>query len=29
MFDAFARKDAFGLRGLFAEDAVWHVPETA
>jgi ketosteroid isomerase-like protein len=26
MFDAFARKDAFGLRGLFAEDAVWHVP---
>lgn len=26
IFDAFARKDAFGLRGLFAEDAVWHVP---
>jgi ketosteroid isomerase-like protein len=26
MFDAFARKDPFGLRGLFAEDAVWHVP---
>jgi ketosteroid isomerase-like protein len=26
MFDAFASKDAFGLRGLFAEDAVWVVP---
>ena len=26
MFDAFARKDGFGLRGLFAEDAVWRVP---
>lgn len=26
MFEAFARKDAFGLRGLFAEDAVWQVP---
>lgn len=26
IFDAFARRDAFGLRGLFAEDAVWHVP---
>ena len=26
IFDAFARKDAFGLRGLFADDAVWHVP---
>ena len=26
LFDAFARKDGFGLRGLFAEDAVWHVP---
>ena len=25
LFDAFARKDAFGLRGLFADDAVWHV----
>lgn len=29
IFDAFARKDAFGLRGLFAEDAVWHVPGTS
>lgn len=26
MFDAFARKDGFGLRGLFADDAVWLVP---
>lgn len=26
LFDAFARKDGFGLRGLFAEDAVWRVP---
>jgi ketosteroid isomerase-like protein len=26
LFDAFARKDGFGLRGLFAEDAIWHVP---
>jgi ketosteroid isomerase-like protein len=26
IFDAFARKDGFALRGLFAEDAVWHVP---
>ena len=26
MFDAFARKDGFALRGLFAEDAVWVVP---
>lgn len=26
IFDAFARKDAFSLRGLFAEDAVWVVP---
>src|SRR5262249_36335896 len=26
LFDAFARKDGFGLRGLFAENAVWHVP---
>jgi ketosteroid isomerase-like protein len=25
IFDAFARKDPFGLRGLFAEDAVWSV----
>jgi uncharacterized protein len=26
IFDAFARKDGFALRGLFAEDASWHVP---
>lgn len=26
MFDAFARKDGFALRGLFADDAVWVVP---
>lgn len=26
IFDAFARKDGFALRGLFAEDAVWRVP---
>src|SRR5439155_25587753 len=26
IFDAFARKQAFALRGLFAEDAVWTVP---
>lgn len=26
LFDAFARRDAFALRGLFAEDAVWRVP---
>jgi hypothetical protein len=26
VFDAFANKRAFGLRGLFAEDAVWTVP---
>jgi len=26
LFDAFARKDGFGLRGLFADDAVWRVP---
>jgi uncharacterized protein len=26
LFDAFAQKDAFGLRDVFAEDAVWHVP---
>ncbi len=25
IFDAFARKDGFALRGLFAEDAVWYV----
>jgi uncharacterized protein (TIGR02246 family) len=29
IFDAFARKDAFGLRGLFADDAVWVVPGTS
>jgi ketosteroid isomerase-like protein len=26
LFDAFARKDSFRLRGLFADDAVWSVP---
>ena len=26
MFDAFARKDGFALRGLFADDATWRVP---
>jgi ketosteroid isomerase-like protein len=26
IFDAFARKEGFALRGLFAEDAVWVVP---
>jgi ketosteroid isomerase-like protein len=26
IFDAFARKKGFALRGLFAEDAVWTVP---
>ncbi len=26
MFDAFARKDGFALRDLFADDAVWVVP---
>jgi len=26
VFTAFARKEGFALRGLFAEDAVWHVP---
>jgi len=26
LFDAFARRDGFGLRGVFAEDAVWRVP---
>jgi ketosteroid isomerase-like protein len=26
MFDAFASKNGFALRGLFADDAVWTVP---
>ncbi len=26
LFDAFARRDSFALRGVFAEDAVWRVP---
>jgi len=26
IFDAFARRQGFALRGLFAEDAVWTVP---
>ena len=26
VFDAFARKEGFALRGLFAENAVWTVP---
>ena len=26
IFDAFAQKEGFALRGLFAEDAVWSVP---
>jgi hypothetical protein len=26
IFEAFARKQGFALRGLFAEDAVWTVP---
>ena len=26
IFDAFARKQGFALRGLFAEEAVWTVP---
>jgi ketosteroid isomerase-like protein len=26
IFEAFARREAFALRGLFAEDAVWNVP---
>jgi ketosteroid isomerase-like protein len=26
IFDAFARKEGFALRGLFAEDAAWNVP---
>jgi ketosteroid isomerase-like protein len=29
IFDAFARKEGFALRGLFAEDAVWNVPGDA
>ena len=28
LFDAFARRDAFGLRDVFAPDAVWIVPGT-
>jgi len=28
LFEAFARKEGFALRGLFAEDAVWTVPGT-
>jgi ketosteroid isomerase-like protein len=28
IFAAFARKEGFALRGLFAEDAVWSVPGT-
>jgi uncharacterized protein (TIGR02246 family) len=26
IFEAFARKEGFALRGLFAEDAIWVVP---
>jgi ketosteroid isomerase-like protein len=26
IFDAFARREGFALRGIFAEDAVWLVP---
>jgi ketosteroid isomerase-like protein len=26
MFESFAQKNAFGLHGLFADDAVWIVP---
>ena len=26
IFDAFARKQGFALRGVFADDAVWTVP---
>jgi uncharacterized protein len=26
IFEAFARREGFALRGLFAEDAVWSVP---
>ena len=26
IFDAFASRDGFGLRGLFADEAVWRVP---
>jgi uncharacterized protein len=29
LFAAFERKDAFALRSMFAEDAVWHVGGTA
>jgi ketosteroid isomerase-like protein len=29
IFAAFARKEGFALRGLFAEDAVWTVPGTS
>jgi hypothetical protein len=29
IFDAFARRDVFALRGLFAPDAVWTVPGDA
>ena len=29
IFDAFARKDGFALREVFAEDAVWVVPGTS
>ena len=29
IFSAFARKEGFALRGLFAEDAVWTVPGTS
>jgi uncharacterized protein len=28
LFDAFARRDGFAMRSLFAEDAVWIVPGT-
>jgi ketosteroid isomerase-like protein len=29
IFDGFARKDGFSLRGVFAPDAVWSVPGTS
>ena len=29
LFGGFARKDAFAMRGVFAEDAVWRVPGTS
>ena len=29
IFSAFARKEGFALRGLFAEEAVWTVPGTS